>query len=296
MHASFAAAVLAAAFLLAGCVTQQGGKTESTRLQRVPIGKPEALKTGAAFRVFARTEAVISKQSMEEQLFAATKTKDEEARRATQELAARIAEKSAAHSADELAWNLAANIEGTISLVYHVAFVRALEESDARVQLDHDKLQVAFRVSTRETAVHSVNYATFMLDTTRRALAEAFVRFPAPPALSGRYTLVTIDECPVRDGRYRVTQRGRVLEMRDTEDNILLYGVVGASRAFFVPNDQRYASVERRNGVIVDVRAPDTNADVIQADLAVTQPDIIALQGMPSGGCRGELRPLEIAS
>jgi hypothetical protein len=233
---------------------------------------------------------------MEEELLAAAKSEDEETRRATREFVARISENSESKSADELALNLAANLEGAISLIFHSAFVKALEESDARTRFDADKLEVSFWVNPRETAAHARHFTDFVLGTQLRVNAEALARFPPPPQLQGRYRLAFLNECPTSAGNYELVQRGRLLELRDNEDNILMYGAIGASRAFLVPNDQRYAAIERRDGIIVDVHAPDTNADIIQASLAPAQPGTITLHGMPSDRCRGELRPSEIVS
>lgn len=281
------AAALAAAVFVSGCVTQNRdagfvvNRPESS--ERVRIGDTSKLRAGTFFEIYADAEERASGRSIDEELLWLAERGHADITEAKRAAARRVAERQAERSADELAWSLAAALEATFSQVLQIGFVRALDRKEETTPKGLADMSSTFHITPDRTATKPLGLALVVQRVEMQGAAEMFDRFPPPIDLSGPYALTTGGACAVAAGRYELMQHDRVFELVD-DGRIVMYGAIGAARAFFVPNDQRYATITRHENGPPDIRYPDRNADIMQARL--DRPELaIAMHNRPYGNC-----------
>ncbi len=282
------AAALAAAVFSAGCAPQQQRPNfvinPSAPNERIRAADTSRLKAGRIFEMFARAEDRASDRSLEEQLVWLAERQGVDMTEARREEARRIGEKNAERSLDDLTWSLAAAFEGTLSAIVQIGFVRKLDRQYPGVADELKNMSSTYHSTPNKTVTKPLGFAVLYFELETHGIAEALKRFPTPPQLAGRYALATKGRCDVIMGRYELVQQNRVLEIVGN-DRIAMYGVIGASRAFFVPTGKRYARIARREGKPVEIRVPDKTADIMSWAMDKSPGGLIAMTNKPEGNC-----------
>jgi len=122
---------------------------------------------------------------------------------------------------------------------------------------------------------------------TMHMAANARAQAPVPDALEGDYIALAVGECPIASGRMSFAREDFVVEGR-REGKLLLAGAIGATKAYFVANEQFYLTVRTREGG-VDLEVPDAPNELWQARLGGGQ---IALEGRLLEQCSITLTPV----
>jgi hypothetical protein len=287
LRAFLPAAAVAAAVLFAGCTQKNASPgyviNPAESSERVRITETARLKRGTFFRIFENTEERASERSLEEELLWLAERTDLGITAARRAAAKEIAESHAQLSLDELAWTTAAALEASLSQILQIGFVRAIEKDRSQFREGLADMSSSFHASPSRIATKPLGAAIVLQRVVLHGAARVFERFPAPLDLSGTYAMATRGDCSVAAGRYELVQRDRIFELVEG-NRIVMYGTIGASHAFFVPNDTRYVRISREPGKPVDLRFPDRNAEIMTAK--INQPHVaIVISDRPHGDC-----------
>jgi hypothetical protein len=287
LRALLPAAALAAAVLFAGCAQKNANPgyviNPAESSERVRVTETTRLKRGTFFRIFENTEERASERSLEEELLWLAERSDLGITAARRAAAKEIADSHAQLSLDELAWTTAAALEASLSQILQIGFVRAIEKDSSRYRDGLADMSSSFHASPGKIATKPLGAAIVLQRIVLHGAARMFERFPAPVVFSGSYALATAGDCNVAAGRYELVQRERIFELVES-NRIVMYGAIGASHAFFVPNDTRYVRISREPGKPVELLFPDRNAEIMTAK--IDQPHVaIVVSNRPQGDC-----------
>lgn len=293
-----AAAVLAAAVLSAGCTPRSENPqivinpVESS--DRTRIGNPSRLSAGTFIKIYGDAEQRASDRSIEEELLWLAERRKVDITDARRAAAKRIAEIQSRRSVDELAWGLAAALEATLSQIIQIGFVRAIDRKNPDFVGALTDMSSSYHAAPDRITTKPLGFAITVQRLAMHSAAEMFERFPPPSELAGSYEVATSGVCAVAAGRYELVQRDRVFELVG-DGRIAMYGTIGATKAFFVPNDQRYATITRRNGKPVELRYPDKNAAIMPAQLE-KRDNALVIDNRPRSDCVIMLKAIGIGS
>ena len=88
--------------------------------------------------------------------------------------------------------------------------------------------------------------------------------------VDGYYKVKLTGKCPFNTRSIRLTQNDFIIE--GTSDNqLLLWGVAGQKKVFFLAEEQRYGTLTHTEGKSINVSAPDRPSEIYHTDLETEQ-------------------------